>query len=580
MKTSLDDRTVQAVLVVVAVGLLARFVFLGSRISHYDEARVAWWGLEYLRTGATEYRYIIHGPFLQLVHRPLFAAFGATDFVARAPVALITGLFPLVALWFRRYLSDLEVVGVALFLALNPIVLYYSRFMRSSMLVAGFCFVAFAAIVRWLDGRGTAYLYAASAALAFGFAAKENAIVYVLCWIGAAALLLDTAFFRPRTHDSGGDLLTTQLGAWRETYAPEDPAGRQRLLGYGSHLLAAVTLFALLTFFFFAPRGGEAGLWTGNLSMTLDATLTDISEGLDYWFGQGGETTFGTYGERLGLFVRTTLTYAGPLFVLSAVGFVIERYARSNSRPLVLACAYWGFASVIGYPLGTDIWGAWIIVNALVPLSVPAAVGLGFLLDIGRESLADNDTVSVAAVAVLLLLVVGQVAVVGGGAVYGNPTSPDNDLVQFAQPQQEMRTAVDATAATAAANTDGPDALFYGGEDFVTMDETATRTPACINWFRTLPWAWYLDANDVSVTCANSSETMPDQLPPVVVTQADCTLDRAVACRDDPEALSPPEEIAQRVPDRYERHAYLHRTTGGSYFNGVVVYVDSERGTS
>jgi uncharacterized protein (TIGR03663 family) len=576
MNTSLDDRTVQAVLVVVAVGLLARFVFLGTRISHYDEARVAWWGLEYLRTGETTYRYIIHGPFLQLLHRPLFAAFGPTDFVARAPVALITGLFPLVALWFRRYLSDLEVVGMALFLALNPIILYYSRFMRSSMLVAAFCFVAFAALVRLLDGDGISYLYTAAGALAFGFAAKENAIVYALCWLGAGALLLDTALFRPREHDSGWDLLTTTLADWRQRYGPDTPGGRQRLLGYGLHLAGAVTLFALLTFFFFAPRGTEAGLWTGNLSLTLDATLSDISEGLDYWFGQGEETTFTTYIERLGLFVKTTLTYAGPLFALSLVGFVIERYARPNSRPLVLACAYWGFASVIGYPLGTDIWGAWIIVNALVPLSVPAAVGLGFLLDIGRDAVADEDRVSVAAVAMLLLLIVGQVAVVGGGAVYANPTSPDNELVQFAQPQQEMRAAVDATTAAAAANTDGPDALFYGGEDFVTMDETAVRSPACINWFRTLPWAWYLDANDVSVTCANSTETMPDELPPVVVAQADCTLERAVACRDNPEALSPPDEIAQRVPDRYERHAYLHRTTGGSYFHGVVVYVDPE----
>ncbi|QLD86191.1 TIGR03663 family protein [Natronomonas halophila] len=576
MNTSLDDRTVQAVLVVVAVGLLARFVFLGARISHYDEARVAWWGLEYLRTGETTYRYIIHGPFLQLLHRPLFAAFGPTDFVARAPVALITGLFPLVALWFRRYLSDLEVVGMALFLALNPIILYYSRFMRSSMLVAAFCFVAFAALVRLLDGDGISYLYTAAGALAFGFAAKENAIVYALCWLGAGALLLDTALFRPRQHDSGWDLLTTTLGDWRQRYGPDTPAGRQRLLGYGLHLVGAVTLFALLTFFFFAPRGTEAGLWTGNLSLTLDATLSDISEGLDYWFGQGEETTFTTYIERLGLFVKTTLTYAGPLFVLSLVGFVVERYARPNSRPLVLACAYWGFASVLGYPLGTDIWGAWIIVNALVPLSVPAAVGLGFLLDIGRDAVADEDRVSVAAVAMLLLLVVGQVAVVGGGAVYAQPTSPDNELVQFAQPQQEMRASVDATTAAAAANTDGPDALFYGGEDFVTMDETAVRSPACINWFRTLPWAWYLDANDVSVTCANSTGTMPEQLPPVVVAQADCTLERAVACRDNPEALSPPQEIAQRVPDRYERHAYLHRTTGGSYFHGVVVYVDPE----
>ena len=95
---NLRDRTVQAVLAVTLVALVARFVLLGQRIAHFDEARVAWWGLEYLETGSTSYRYIIHGPLMQYLHRYLFEVFGATDLVMRAPVALVGGLLPLVAL--------------------------------------------------------------------------------------------------------------------------------------------------------------------------------------------------------------------------------------------------------------------------------------------------------------------------------------------------------------------------------------------------------------------------------------------------------------------------------------------------
>ena len=43
-----DDRTVRLVVAVTVLALLARFVLLGSRVAHYDEGRVAWWGLDYL----------------------------------------------------------------------------------------------------------------------------------------------------------------------------------------------------------------------------------------------------------------------------------------------------------------------------------------------------------------------------------------------------------------------------------------------------------------------------------------------------------------------------------------------------
>ena len=184
------DRTVRAVLAVTLLSLVARFVLLGQRIAHFDEARVAWWGLEYLETGSTSYRYIIHGPLMQYLHRYLFEVFGATDLVMRAPVALVGGLLPLVALWLRRHLDDVETVALAGFLAFDPILLYFSRFARSTVFVAAFCFVAFAALVRWYDGDGAGSLYVAGAFLALGFGAKENAVVYVLCWLGAAGLLV------------------------------------------------------------------------------------------------------------------------------------------------------------------------------------------------------------------------------------------------------------------------------------------------------------------------------------------------------------------------------------------------------
>ncbi len=566
------DRTVQAVLAVTTLALVARFVLLGHRVAHFDEARVAWWGLEYLETGSTSYRYIIHGPLMQYLHRALFAAFGASDFVMRAPVALVGGLLPLVALWFRRHLDDVETVALAGFLAVDPILLYFSRFARSTVFVAAFCFVAFAALVRWYDGDGVGYLHVAGLFLALGFGAKENAIVYVLCWLGAAGLLVVGARVELLPPIGRRTRVRPALEGYLDAYVRGGGAGRRRALDVALHLVGAAALASLVLLFLYAPRGGDAGLWTGNLGATFDAMAGDVGLGLDYWFGQGEEKSVADYRDNLERFVRTSAEYAGALVALAVVGFLSEIARREDARPFVLGCAYWGFASVVGYPLGTDIWGAWIIVNALVPLAVPAAVGLRRFVAIGRDALADADRVSAGIVGLVLLLAVGQVAVVGVSAAFVQPTSPDNDLVQFAQPQQAMREPVEATRAVAAAHEGDPDVLFYGNAEFVS--DGGYRSPTCVRWTRTLPWAWYLRAADASVTCRDApNEGLPDELPPVVIAAADCTLDRAVECRRATDELAAPADLRERVGDDYVRYGFLHRTTGGSFFHGMVVYV-------
>lgn len=577
-----DDRAVQVVVALVAVGLLARFALLGSRIAHFDEGRVAYWVLHYLETGEFHYRYIIHGPFIQHVDRFVFALLGPTDFATRVPVALVGGLLPLSALWLRHRLSDTEVAALAFFLAFNPIILYYSRFMRSSVLVAAFCFVAFAAFVRWYDGFGVRYFYAGVAMLALGFAAKENAVIYILCWLGAGLLVLDHKLFRAHGDQTGIDWgKAAFVSVRRRIVGPND----DRLTLSLSHLVVGSLLFFALALFFYAPRGGDGvGLYAtftspGQFPQLLDATIQDVTEGYGYWFNGTNETTFKTYLDRLGKFVDTTIGYAGPLFALAIAGFLAERYVTEKPRMLVLGASYWGFASVIGYPLGTDIWAAWIIVNALVPLAIPAAVGLALIVDAGRDALAVDDRVSVAAVAVLLLLVFGQIAATGATGVYLDPTGHENDMVQYAQPQESMRPVVTEMAEISARN-EGTDVLVYG--EFVDGQTSAPRTPACVDWFASLPLAWYLNADEMETSCAENKNELPEELPPVVLTKGECKMDTAgngnpksvpaTRCREQPEAIRAPAALEDQIPARYERRGFLLRTTA----KPVVVYVDTE----
>src|SRR6056297_3175322 len=104
------DDTVRAVLLVVAAGLVARLLFLGQRVAHFDEGRVAYWALNYLETGEISYRYIVHGPLAQYADAWVFALLGANDFTMRLFVAVIGALLPLSALLFRQRLRDTETV--------------------------------------------------------------------------------------------------------------------------------------------------------------------------------------------------------------------------------------------------------------------------------------------------------------------------------------------------------------------------------------------------------------------------------------------------------------------------------------
>jgi len=574
------------VVAVALLGLVLRLLLLGDRIAHWDEGRVGYWILYYAETGSFAYRRIIHGPFIQHVNSWLFPIIGANDFTMRLPVALISATLPLSAILFRKHLRKAETVALALFLAVNPVVLYYSRFMRSDLLVATFMFLALGMFVRFYDTRRWRYVYAASALMACGFASKENAILYVLTWLGAAGLLADQALYRPRGYASGYHLLTAKVHGTVEKIregaspdrsssgqAPDDAVAANgegrvdddlrsagELAGRVLLNLAGVSVvFLAISLFFYAPReGGLAGLryppstaadqvmfWQGITDPTLFPTLVEqtwnhVSEEFGTWFSQAGETgdrsLLDKFVEFTGRYLRVMGEKAAVLSILALFGFLYERYVRSTSRNLIMFSFYGGFVSVLGYPLGTDIFGAWIVVHALVPLAIPAAVGLGTLFYWGHEAFAAEDEVGTIAAAVLLLVLGSQVAMVATGSVYQNPQSDDNTLVQYAQPSDDPRAELNAIrrAASNDSRTSADVALFYGEEDNAYKDGSAlvekdpaewnnsfyNYRPLCSRWFNTLPLPWYFAASDANVTCARDPTEFMKQIgsnPPAVV---------------------------------------------------------------
>lgn len=489
---------------VAAVAIALRLVALDRRAVHFDEARVGVEVLAYLQTGEWLYYPALHGPFLFHVDRTLFGLLGPTDVVLRLPVAVVGGLLPLAAWLYRDHLADAEVVALGIVLAANPLLLYYGRFARNDLPVAAFMLVTLGC---WLRLRATGrprYLYAGTGALALGLASKENALLYLLSWLGAALVV---ALARPDAR--------TRFG-WR--------AVRDRLRGgrawLGHTVAATLGLIALLTLLY-APRGGD-GTRLGRLLSFPDGlavvgagTVEPARRLLAVWVYGGGhpvEVYTSFLGRLVGLLLATSL----PLVAFAAVGAAVEwrraavrsgagegrglvggiRRFLTQPRYLVTFSLLWAGAGVVGYPLASDLVAAWTVVHVVVPLAIPAAVGLAAVASLARNP-TDGRTRRLATVGLVL-----AAAVVGGVAAwssYAAPGAPYNPFGQPGQAEGDLRTTMQTVEAVSGANA-GPDVAYVG--DFY----------ATYLW--RVPFEWYLAPAGV----ASTARSPPlDDPPPVVV---------------------------------------------------------------
>jgi len=542
------DRVTLAVLAVALLSLVARFVGLGARPFHWDEARVGYWTLRSLAVGAYEYRPVAGGPFLYVVGRWLFSLFGAGDAVARSVVALVGGLLPLSALLFRasglepardrgprgpevvadaadpatnpkptstrRERSPLgldggETVALAVVLALSPPLLYYSRVFRGDIQVAAFGLVAFG-FLHCARARGSRrLLYAAAAAFGLALTTSGFALAMIACWLVAGFLVFDEGRVR-------GDPAGVIFGRARRV--------ARSLSAWLAPVLRAVLVAVGVALFFYVPRGVVDFARPETLLSALEAGSIGA---LNRFFavlmlGRHAPPTH-LNGHPLLPFVignlETLLATAPPVVALALYGFLRERYG-GRSRPAVDFGAYWAGLSLLVFPAATEVNEPWVAVHSVVPMALPAAVGLAALWRYGRASFAAGDAMRVATALLLLSATGVHAGALVAGEVYDRPAAGD-ELPGFAQPEAELRPAM-AAATTAMAANEGTDVL-YVGERFLLADESVLASPPvpaeARDAFATrLPLSWYTERAGGETASIASPAELPSDPPPVVVT--------------------------------------------------------------
>jgi len=503
-------RTLAGVLVATVLALLLRFYELGWRVFHWDEGRVGYWIIRYMETGMWEYRPIVHGPFLFQVNRYLFELVGVSDFWARAPVALVGGLLPLAAWLLRGRLRDVEVVAVAGFLAVNPVLLYYSRFMRNDVLVAAFAMFAFAFTVRGIDTGRRSYLLPAAGALGLAFTAKENAVLYVVCWLGALVFLLDHRLFSARTR--GEDWLAVGRGHVKRT--------ARGLRAWAPQILVAVVIWLVVIVVFYAPRPQFSD--PAEIFYVLSAATVGAGRDLVGQWISGGLQKH-SYIEFLKLAAEDAIAVSLPVFVLGLSGFLLDRYAGPEPRDIVAFTGFWAIASFLGYPAVVDLAADWSLVHAIVPMAIPAAVAIRLVVDRGVVGVERDDGIAAGLAALVLLAVVAQVGVTALDTSYRQPQSNANPLVQYGQPAGHIQDKLDQVMRISRENR-GTDVLFVGDHFYVPNESQADSYEDGVpsNWFHRLPLPWYLERGDAQTASVRTPQAVDaNETPPIVIARVE-----------------------------------------------------------
>lgn len=421
------------VVVVVALGL--RLVALGQMPLHYDESIHAFyaWRLA-LDGGGYAYQPWFHGPVQIYLMALAFAGLGATETAARLAPALIGTALVALPYLLRDRIGTLGALAAAVFFAISPSFVYYSRFAREDIYLAFLTMTLVIAAFAWLRRPTAARIVLVFGLLALGVATKESFLFTVLVAVLFLVAVLAREAWTLR-HDADASTPLTEA------------LGRTPVSGWLWAALAFVGVYAALFTTFGSNLPGIAG----------------VVDGIRYWMDQ----------QPLALHEKSPLYYAWlavlyewPIVVFGVVGMVAA-YRRRGDGLFYPFLLWWLGGTILAYAWASEKV-PWLVLHQLVPLVILAGLGIEAMWR-SRRTWLRRAGVAVAAAGLVYLAVSSVRLVIDPG----NP----RELLAYNQTSSEVppvAARILDLAATARAE---------GSTFRVQVDDTGGGRG---------PWLWYL----------------------------------------------------------------------------------------
>jgi uncharacterized protein (TIGR03663 family) len=169
-------------LLLIAVTFFLRFFLLDLKLFHHDEAIHGWFSYRLLHEGIWTYDPSYHGPLLYYVTAGMFWLLGDGDLVGRIVPSLLGSLIVVLIYPLHRmgYLDRRQTLIGALFLAVSPDLVYFSRFLRHDIFMLFFIMLLLVTILAYIETGSRWYGLGVAIAVAGGMTCKEEFPVILL----------------------------------------------------------------------------------------------------------------------------------------------------------------------------------------------------------------------------------------------------------------------------------------------------------------------------------------------------------------------------------------------------------------
>jgi uncharacterized protein (TIGR03663 family) len=163
-------------IIILLLGIMVRILFPELKLFHHDEAIHAWFTYDLITKGTYLYDPMYHGPLLYYLTGAAFLLFKDSDTIARfLPGLFGAAIIPLFWILYReRWLTRNHALVGALFFAISPSMVYFSRFLRHDIFQLFFTVLLLVFLLMYFDKGRWEYAIGAAVSAACGLCLKED----------------------------------------------------------------------------------------------------------------------------------------------------------------------------------------------------------------------------------------------------------------------------------------------------------------------------------------------------------------------------------------------------------------------